>query len=319
MESQKLPSWFQVQQPSDAAQSTTSSKLNAFNGTRAEDQSKQEEVLRSDLYTYCCRMLDDILKVSTNVSHEVALETAISFVCPTQYFAQDEKEAAIFSSSKNSATRNDDSQTTTSRKRERTAALHHEFDLLTDAEKRRKFNANSISSSNPNLLPCCVLHTNSTSILDRSYLVQHFCHKEQFRSDHNRAKICLLSRQGSNDFSSPLMSRNKDFAAKTAAACITLADLMKRIAFQCLSPAVGNNNYPDNETSYRWLLKKIKTITVRECMELILHWAKHTQDFDCIVVVLEVSATMGSLTTAITLHVRTFLTVCLLCFHLSSF
>lgn len=265
---QKLPTWFRRHKPYEQKrerQNGPTSRISiAFNPT-LEDLQNEEEELRNNFYVHCCDLVDNLLEESIKSVHDPALQKSIDFLC-------DDHE------SRRKCDRID-------------IGRGQEENDKKPAKRQRVFSTtNEAKIPHRGSLPCCILHTNSTAILDRSYLVQHFI-KHSIRSKDCGAKVCLLSSQHSMEFSSSYLSQNRETVSKTVSPKMTLADLLKRFAFELLSceSATDNSNFK-RETCYLWFRKRIKTVTIRECMELITHWARNTTSYDYIVLVLEVSA-----------------------------
>jgi hypothetical protein len=294
--SKPLPNWFKVHKPSDEKKvihtALTSSRSN-FPDVRSEELLKLEEDLRSDAFMYCSNLLDNLLEASTKSVHEETLQNSMSFVCATSSRHDAEIEPVPSKNqSKNPASISVNNDNDSQKKRERSVEEWSQEENGMEAAKRHKVSPpySHHTSINPHILPCSILHTNSTAILDRSYLVQHLI-KQKFSSKNSAVKVCLLSRQHSLEVSSPFVSHSKETVSKTASlSSVTLADLLKRVAFELLSVDFKKNNHPETESCYRWLIKRIKTATIRECMELIIHWDHHSSNFDSVVLVLEVSS-----------------------------
>lgn len=107
----------------------------------------------------------------------------------------------------------------------------------------------------------------------------------------NRTKICIL--QNYTIYSS-------NFATRSA----TTIDLMQKLTTQCLVSYItrtedhankqhGKNDGGPNlvlfDDCLRFVNKKWKSLSVMEYIELLIYWADRTEDYDSVVVVLEVS------------------------------
>jgi hypothetical protein len=300
---QKLPTWFKRHKPYEQNRerhNVTASRISIPFNPISEDLQKEEEALRSDFFMHCCNVVDNILEGSTNLVHGLVLQKAISFLCAKSFrhdldmeFSPD-KSYSVHPAS--GFVRDDDEIL---RKCERMELGRGQEESDRKPAKRQKVfsTTDAAKITNLGLFPCCILHTNSTAILDRSYVVQHLI-KHNIRSKISRAKVCLLSTQHSIVFSSSFITQNRETASKEVFPRMTLADLLKRFAFELLSSDFTENNKFKSETCYLWFLKRIKTVTIRECMELITHWARNTTLFDCIVLVLEVSSLIMKLDSA---------------------
>lgn len=265
---QKLPTWFKRHKPCEQKrerQNGPTSRISIALNPASEDLQKEEEALRSSLYVHCCDLVDNLLEESIKSVHDRALQKSIDFLC-------------------------DDHESRRRFDRIDLGRGQEENDRKPAKRQRVFLTTDEAKIPHQGSLPCCILHTNSTAILDRSCLVQHFI-KHKIRSKNCGAKVCLLSSQHSMEFSSSYLSQNRETVSKTVSPKMTLADLLKRFAFDLLSceSATENSNFK-RETCYLWFLKRIKTVTIRECMELITHWARNTTSYDCIVLILEVSA-----------------------------
>jgi len=197
---QKLPTWFKRHKPHEQKKerhNVATSRISIpFNPT-SEDLQKEEEELRRDFFMHCCKVVDNLLEGSTNLVHDLVLQKAISFLCTKSFRHHLDME---FSPDKNDSVHPASGFVSvdhgTPRKCVSMELARGQEDNDRKPAKRQKVfsRMDAAKITNLGLLPCCVLHTNSTAILDRSYLVQHLI-KHKIRSKSSGAKVCLLSTQ----------------------------------------------------------------------------------------------------------------------------